>query len=76
MLGPCIYPTLWSPRCRGCEIFHDHIMLHNVAVSCKSMHIPVPCMGIWTYRRMDRYGMRLDTPLNNFYDTLPFTQMA
>ena len=67
---------VWAPCGRRCEIFHDHILLYDVAVPCESLYLPVPRMGIRPDCGLDRYGGRLEPAVHSLYNSVQIRKMA
>ena len=75
-LGDVFYPWLRNACSRRCKILYDYLLLHHVALPGKSLHLPLPCMGIWTNCRMDWYVQRLDASSNHIWNTVSFGKVA
>jgi len=60
-LGSFLYPRLWHESGRRCEILHDYLLLHHVALPCGLMRLLMPYLGFWTNRRVDRHVRRLES---------------
>ena len=41
-LGSFLYPRLWHESGRRCEILHDYLLLHHVALPCGLMRLLMP----------------------------------
>ena len=61
---------------RRCQILHDHLLLHHVALPCEPLCLSLPCLGIWPDCSLDRYVCRLDAPRHRIFDTLPRKEMV
>lgn len=76
LLGHGVCPGIRHAGCRGCKILHDHILLYDVAVSCESLYLPVPHMGIRPDCGLDRYGGRLEPAVHSLYHPVQIRKMA